>query len=376
VSSSVQTPQIVDLEALVAPVPGPRPGGEDLRLDFTSGADFQRLRDLRARVRAQERAADAADDDTRPIAEWREIVALGSDLLTGRSKDLEVAAVMVEGLARLHGYAGLRDGFGLIHALAEQYWDGLFPEPDEDGVATKVRPITGLNGEGGEGTLIQPLRRIPLIRGQQQQYALWQIIQAGEIASLEPSQRQQRLDAGAADLEAIRTAAQDMAAAAVDTLLADIEAAQDAFQRLCSLLDERSGADSPPSSNIRNVLQAARDAVFLALGNRGEALRAAQEAAQSPAEALSVGAAVPDPSAQTAARPGQIRNREDAFRLIEQAAAWFRQMEPQAVISYTLADAVRRARLPLPELLEELLRDETARGDFLITAGVKPRIGE
>jgi type VI secretion system protein ImpA len=222
VSSSVQTPQILDLEALAAPVPGPRPGGEDLRLDFTSGADFQRLRDLRARVRAQERAADAADDDTRPIAEWREIVALGSDLLTGRSKDLEVAAVMVEGLARLHGYAGLRDGFSLIHALADKYWDELFPEPDEDGVATKVRPITGLNGEGGEGTLIQPLRRIPLIRGQQRHYALWQIIQAGEIASLEPSQRQQRLDAGAADLEAIRTAAQDMAAAAVQTLLADI----------------------------------------------------------------------------------------------------------------------------------------------------------
>ncbi|WP_152613666.1 type VI secretion system protein TssA, partial [Inquilinus limosus] len=246
-SSSVQTPAILDIEALAAPVPGPAPYGEDLRSDFTSGADFQRLRDLRTRVRAQERAADAADDETRPVAEWREILALGTELLTGRSKDLEIAAMMVEGLARLHGYAGLRDGFGLIHALVERYWDGLFPEPDEDGVATRVRPVTGLNGEGGEGTLIQPLRRIPLIHGQQRHYALWQILQAGEVAGLDPDQRQQRLNGGAADLEAVRASAQDMPAAAVDTLLADIAAAQEAFQALCRILDERCGPDSPPS---------------------------------------------------------------------------------------------------------------------------------
>lgn len=374
-SSSVQTSAILDIEALAAPVPGPNPAGEDLRADFTTGADFQRLRDLRTRVRAQERAADAADDETRPVAEWREIVALGTDLLTHRSKDLEIAAMMIEGMARLHGYAGLRDGFALTRALVDRYWDGLFPEPDEDGIATRVRPITGLNGEGGEGTLIQPLRRIPLIQGPQQHYGLWQIVQAGEIASLDPAQRQQRIDAGAADLEAIRTAAKEMTTATADTLLADIAAAQEAFQDLCRLLDERCGPDSPPSSNIRNVLDAARDALFLALGDRADALRAAQDAPPPPV-AGSDPAAPAGPGPQAAARPGEIRTREDAFRLIEQAAAWFRQMEPQAVISYTLSEAVRRARLPLPELLEELLRDETARGDFLITAGVKPRTGE
>jgi type VI secretion system protein ImpA len=375
VSSSVQTPAILDIEALAAPVPGPVPHGEDLRSDFTTGADFQRLRDLRTRVRAQERAADAADDDTRPVAEWREILALGTDLLTRRSKDLEIAAMIVEGLVRLHGYAGLRDGFGLIRALVDRYWDGLFPEPDEDGVATRVRPVTGLNGEGGEGTLIQPLRRIPLIHGQQRHYALWQILQAGEVASLDPDQRQQRLNGGAVDLEAVRAAAQDVTAAAVDTLLTDIAAAQEAFQALCRTLDERCGPDSPPSSNIRNVLESARDAVFLALGDRAETLRAPQEAAEPAAPAPGAAGAAASPS-PAASRPGEIRTREDALRLVELAAAWFRQAEPQAVISYTLTEAVRRARLSLPELLEELLRDETARGDFLITAGVKPRSGE
>ncbi len=302
----MQTPAILDIEALAAPVPGPAPHGEDLRSDFTSGADFQRLRDLRTRVRALERAADAADDETRPVAEWREILDLGTELLTRRSKDLEIAAMMVEGLARLHGYAGLRDGFGLIRVLVERYWDGLFPEPDEDGVSTRVRPVTGLNGEGGEGTLIQPLRRIPLIHGQQRHYSLWQVAQAGDIAGLDPAQRQLRLDGGATDLDAVRAAAQEMTATAVNALLADIAAAQEAFQELCRILDERCGAESPPSSNIRNVLEAARDAVFLALGDRAEALRAPQEvpelAAATPGPAGSGQAPRPPPARERSAR--------------------------------------------------------------------------
>ena len=125
--------------------------------------------------------------------------------------------MMVEGLTRLHGYAGLRDGFRLLHALVERHWDGLHPAPDEDGLATRLRPITGLNGEGAEGTLIRPIRKIPLIRGQQGDYALWQIIQAGEVAALDDDRRQQRLAAGAQDLDAVTAAAQAMDATEVSS---------------------------------------------------------------------------------------------------------------------------------------------------------------
>ncbi|WP_437363833.1 type VI secretion system protein TssA [Inquilinus limosus] len=367
----MQTPDVLDIQSLTAPIAGANPAGEDLRRDFSAGAPFQRLRDLRGQVRAQERAADAEDDAAQPIAEWRQIIAGGAELLAQRSKDLEIAAMMVEGLARVHGYAGLRDGFRLAHALVEQHWDRLHPLPDEDGVATRLRPLIGLNGEGAEGTLIQPVRKIAMIRGQQGSYALWQIVQAGEIAALEPERRQQRLDAGGVDLDAVRQAGNEMDAATVTTLVADISGAQDAFRQLCAALDERCGPDSPPSSNIRKVLEAAQDAARLVLGDRVPA--------QGPAAAGDGAAtghqAPPAPSgtARPAALPGEIRDREDAFRLIELAAAWFRRMEPQAPISYTLEESVRRARLPLPDLLDELIRDETARGDFLIAAGIKPR---
>ncbi|WP_437377763.1 type VI secretion system protein TssA [Inquilinus limosus] len=366
----MQTPDVLDIQSLTAPIPGAIPAGEDLRLDFSAGAPFQRLRDLRGQVRAQERAADAEDDAAQPIAEWRQIIAGGAELLVQRSKDLEIAAMMVEGLARVHGYAGLRDGFRLLHALVDQHWDGLHPLPDEDGVATRLRPIIGLNGEGAEGTLIQPVRKIPMIRGQQGSYALWQIVQAGDIAALEADRRQQRLDAGGVDLDAVRQAGNEMDAATVATLVADISGAQDAFRQLCAALDERCGPDSPPSSNIRKVLEAAEDAARLVLGDR---VPATEAAAGDGATTGHQAPPAPAGTARPAALSGEIRDREDAFRLIELAAAWFRRMEPQAPISYTLEESVRRARLPLPDLLEELIRDETARGDFLIAAGIKPR---
>jgi type VI secretion system protein ImpA len=376
----VQTPEVLNIQALLAPVPGSSPTGADPRSDVSPAAPFQRLRDLRAQARTQERAADAEEDAAPPTAEWRQIVAAASEILAGQSKDLEVAAMMVEGLTRLHGYAGLRDGFRLLHALVERHWDGLHPAPDEDGLATRLRPITGLNGEGAEGTLIRPIRKIPLIRGQQGDYALRQILQAGEVAALDDDRRQQRLAAGAQDLDAVIAAAQAMDAAEVSTALADIVGAQDAFLQLCHGLDQLCGPDSPPSSNIRNVLEAARDALFLALGDRGQALRQAIGAPPGAAAAVppaprpqSNGTGPEAPAAEVPA--GGIRDREDAFRLIEQAAAWFRRMEPQAPISYTLQEAVRRARLPLPDLIDELIRDDAARGDFLVVAGIRSRGG-
>ena len=47
---------------------------------------------------------------------------------------------------RSHGLAGLAAGAQLMAGLAERYWDGLFPLPDDYGMETRVAPVTGLNG--------------------------------------------------------------------------------------------------------------------------------------------------------------------------------------------------------------------------------------
>ena len=70
-----------------------------------------------------------------------------------------------------------------------------------------------------------------------------------------------------------------------------------------------------------------------------------------------------------AAAPRALRTREDAIRQLEDIAEFFRKTEPHSPLAYTLTDAVRRARMPLPDLLAEVLPDSGARQAMLTMLG-------
>ncbi len=156
-------PDGFDLEALLAPIPGDAPQGIDIREDFSATSPYNRLRDARSEARDAERGQDAGGENTRdPTPLWRSVRELALKTLAETTKDLEVAAWLTEALVRSHGLAGLAAGAQLMAGLAEQYWDGLFPLPDDYGMETRVAPVTGLNGRDGNGSLIQPLHKMAL----------------------------------------------------------------------------------------------------------------------------------------------------------------------------------------------------------------------
>src|SRR6185437_8113962 len=106
--------------------------------------------------RAAERSMEADDSAATPPAQWRTIRDLGIEAIAEHSKDLEIAAWLTEALLRIDGLAGFTAGVRLMHGLIEGFWDDLFPLPDDDGIATRLSPVTGLNGQSGEGTLSVP----------------------------------------------------------------------------------------------------------------------------------------------------------------------------------------------------------------------------
>jgi type VI secretion system protein ImpA len=59
------------------------------------------------------------------------------------------------------------------------------------------------------------------------------------------------------------------------------------------------------------------------------------------------------------------------LRDLVEIADYFRRTEPNSPLSYTLQDAVRRARLSWPELLAELVADEKARDSILNSLGIR-----
>jgi type VI secretion system protein ImpA len=256
------SPDLLDFEKLLAPIPGDNPAGMDPRAVGSPGSDYHAVRDARLANRAAERRllADPADG-TAP--DWRPVLQRGTAVLAERAKDLEATAYVIEALVRLHGFAGLRDGFRLARELVERYWDGVYPLPDEDGIETRLAPLTGLNGADSEGTLISPILCVPLTRpANGTPLACYHFQQALALARVkDEAVRAKRLQEGGVALASVEQAIAETPREFFAVLVQDLRQCQDEFAQLSAVLDEKCGAHAPPTTNIRDALAACRDAL-------------------------------------------------------------------------------------------------------------------
>lgn len=368
-------PEGIDMEALLAPIPGDAPAGEDLREDFSPQSLYFKMRDARSEARAAERAADAnPGEDNGPPPQWRTVRDLSITALTTKTKDLEIAAWLTEAMVRSDGLRGLAAGAHLIAQLSDTLWDSnLYPMPDEDGIETRVAPVSGLNGEGGGGTLVQPLRKLPLFtRPDGNMMFYWQYEQSEELKKItDPARIKQRLAAGNLPLEQVETEARAAGQAHFAALRRAAKAAAREWSAMGEVLDAKAGADGPPTSQVRELVEA-----LLALTQRyappdtdddaGEA--AAEEAAAEggePGAAAAPGGMVMRPAAA-------VVTREDMLKELARIGEFFRKTEPQSPIAYTLEEAIRRGRMSWPDLLAELVSDTKVRDSILIQLGIRP----
>lgn len=368
------TEPLLEFEKLLTPISDDNPVGEDLRSDASPTSAYYQLKDARSGARAAERQLAAEGEAGEIPAQWRVILEVGPQVLAERTKDLEVAAWLTEALVRYHGFAGLRDGFILIRDLVKTFWEGLYPLEDEDGLETKIAPVTGLNGEGADGTLILPIKQIGLTEpGDHGALAFWHHEQADAISKIaDEEKRQARIDAGGISVDQFNAAVQATSQEFYRDLMEDAEEATSAFAELETALGEACGSDGPPTGSIRGAMADVIAMISYVAKDR------------MPVEAVAGADAGEDSTADDAAATGSakpsgggggsdaITNREDAFRLLLKAADWFRRNEPHSPISYTLEDLVRRGRMSLKDLLLELIPDETARTQFLTSAGIRP----
>ncbi len=363
---------VIDIEALLAPLPAGEGGaGEDLRSDYAPNSPWLALREARANARDEERSQDAAGEtEVNPPAAWREVKRIGLAALAGKTRDFEVAAWVAEALVRLDGLPGLVAAARLIEGLADRYWEHGFPQPDEDGLDGRAAPLGGLAGEAADGTIMQPLRRMALFHrpdGTGVGLYLWQA--AEETAALaDPGRKKARLAAGVPELAALQAEAR-LDTARLRTAATGALAAGRAWAAMDAKLSERFGAEAPSTRRVSEALQAIVEIAERVVGS-------VSEEAAAPAEETAPDGAAPEepgaPGAPAAAGPRPLRTREDAIRQIEELAEWFRKTEPHSPLAFTLTDAVRRARLPLPELLAEVLPDEAARTAMLTALGIRP----
>jgi type VI secretion system protein ImpA len=366
---------VVDFAKLLAPIAGENPTGTDLRKDPSPVSDFWMLRGDRDTARQSEsRYAKGADrgENEPPPPDWRPLIARATRILTEKSKDLEVTAFLIEGLTREHGFAGLRDGMRAARELLERYWDGLFPiasgsDGETQSVEERFSHLLQLNGIDGEGTLIVPIRKIPFTeKTNSGRLSLSHHQLALSLDKISDAKvRQKRIDDGAITLEKIKAAVAETPASFYVDLLDDVNQSQEEFRKCCAVLKEKSGYD-PPSSDLLRGLEEYVDIVKdLAKDKlpKPEAVKPTTTT-NGPEGHKRAGESVEDPSI--------IKNREDALERLVKIADYFRTNEPQSIIPFAIQQVVSWGRMPLPDLLAELIPEEGARKGFFKQVGIRP----
>ena len=368
--------QRMEVASLLEAIGDDAAAGDDPRADISPASHYFRLRDARADARAAERQTDS--DSTRPggAENWQLVREHASSILGQVGKDIEVAAWLAEALVRLDGINGLADGVWLMAGLVERYWDGgLFPLPDEDGLEGRISPLAGLNGIGADGTLMQPLRKLTLfVRGDGTPVTVWRFEQAEEVEGIgDAARKKQRLAAGALPFRTLEEEARTFGAAHLGEVGQGARRALKGWQALGVLLDRLAGSASPPTSRVAGVLEK-----ILRVAERYAPAQSA-EAAPPPLDAEAATGPEPQDGDEAAGAAPRERpamrlqpTRDEMLAGLAAIAEFFRVHEPHSPLSYTLDEAVRRARLSWPELLGEVVPDPEARAVILSQLGIRP----
>ena len=136
---SADIPYTFDLERLLDPVSAERPSGEPLRYEGT----YDRMRE--ARREDDPRMSQGIYQSELKRADWPAVEALGTEALSTRTKDLQLAAWLTEAWTHLYGLAGAREGLRLMAELCARFWETLHPELEAGDCEARVSPVVWVN---------------------------------------------------------------------------------------------------------------------------------------------------------------------------------------------------------------------------------------
>ncbi len=366
-------------DAIASPIGDEQPCGINLQQDDDGRAVRSQLRDLREEARRLERRADEGDENeggwtaARPL--WLQLRDHCLTVLSEKTKDLDVAAMCVEALARTDGFAGLAAGFSIVGILTEVFWDGLYPCPDpDDGPADETTiieerclPIQRLAGFEAEGLLVPAILRIPLANGRNDQaYGLCHWRSSRELLG-EQSEEKIQL---AVERGGVSPSQFDQAVAETP-----IDEITDIYKNLCEarrtwgnltqfFYDVSDGKATVPAGEVRDLFDECEAAIktFAPSAIPQEPTKA--EGADGDAEAG-------DGDQQGESTGGLYPNsREDAFQRLERIADYFEKHDPHSLVAAQIRNIVRLGRLPRGDYYKQLLRDESALSLLFRAAGM------
>lgn len=365
------SPAVIDIERLLKPIEGfDTLTGNDPRANSSPLSSYQIIKTARYAARDAEKNNLYTENHNDADSHWRKIIEEAPKLLEQQAKDLDVATWLTEALTRRYGFVGLRDALQLIEGLVTQYWDHLYPMPDEDGIETRVAQFAGLNGRANDGVLTPPIRRLPITEGYTPgPFTYFQYQQAVELErTTNEDAKESKAEKLGFNLQVIEQAVAASDAQFFIDLLEDIELSITSCRHLEKLFETHCGLDDAPSMrSIINVLEECSSAINHLAKYKLPVSVIAESEALDPIININK-----NPEDLTHALTTEaVFSREVAFKQLIEISKFFKKTEPHSPVSHALEKAVKWGNMALEELIVELIPDDSARKHFTMLTGVK-----
>lgn len=374
-------PAVLDVEALLAPVPGENPAGADLR----HAGLYDEILEAR---RADDGLGQGDWVRETKESDWGKVAALAEEALARRTKDIKVCAWMAEAHVKLNGFAGLRDCLRVMRGLHEGFWEGLYPDKEDDDLEARANAVKLMQDKAADA-----VRGVPVTQGGRS-YFHWEQSNAFNVGP--------EVDSDVADERRARATREGKVTSEdwlkektltprrfYETAHATVAECLEEVRALDAVIDELYGREAPSLSDLRKSLEAVGGVVERILREKRMSEpwpddAAAGAAPPAPAEPQAgngngAGAGHPAPPAAAAAvhaaaataPAGPIRSRQEAVRRLGEVAAFFRQTEPHSPVAYLVERAVKWSEMPLEAWLASVINNDEVLKRVRETLGVE-----
>ncbi len=328
----------IDVERLLAALPGDAPCGADLEYDPA----FMEMARLATGKPAQEMGGQVIPGEE---PDWKG-VRDACESLWQRTRDLRVGVYLARALLRLEGLAGLADGVELLRGLVERWWEPVHPKLDPDDANDPTIRVNTLATLADRELTLNMLRAVPLANSRRLgRFGLRDVeIANGTIprpAGAEGVPDAAGIDAAFLDTDAAELQASSEACARALDHVAGLGGAVDAA------VGAATGVDLEP---LRATLKSVNHLLTQQLARRG---LASGEAAAEAGTAAAAGGSAPMPGIS-----GTIQSREDIVRMLDQAIDWYARNEPSSPVPLLL----QRAKGLTSKNFLDLVKDLTPSG--------------
>lgn len=360
----------MDITRLLEPLGEDTPSGIELRNE----AGFHSLeRLIEPAARENRLNSDGSINEAAPDVDW-DAVFDDALALAAKGRDLRLLCVVVRALFAEQGFAGLKDGIGMLTDTLDQYWDSLHPELRErDDPVAAALPRTnalrqldnddnGLLGDIKFSVVLNPRGIGPIVGDDLAKAALSDFEVLNRAASgLGQAEKDALVARHGQRVNRVKAAGRQLAAEEperAEELITALRKCQVGLAALIAKLAEKGGFGDAPGlalPELTELLEKARETLEKA---RADTDKAADTVEDAPANVISTGAS----AAQTGKEymtgadggSGDINSRTDVERALDRIVAFYERTEPSSPIPHLARRMRRMVAMDFLQLMEEI----------------------